>query len=234
MSSLKNKAVNLLPVLLTEAELICREPDGFLLTQVKCSVTASLNYVCRALLLLPLLLQLLLFCLGLIHCQGRKSEGNNMMFGTVFKWYLHIFKAVYARASRGSSDWSSCSCYHQKLPLLLLTQPHSSAGFTLRCNQHIHSSSSSSSSSPTTLAIASLLTCNCCVVSGMSLLSSTPPPWFPKVCPRCCSSRSSRRPRSSGCRWSSCCPFRSTQHLQQPQATADAGPSGGGEPAVQC
>lgn len=51
-----------------------------------------------------------------------------------------------------------------------------------------------------------------------------------QVCPRCCPSWSPRRSRSPRCRWSpSWGPSRPTQHLQQPQATADTGPSRGGE-----
>lgn len=58
--------------------------------------------------------------------------------------------------------------------------------------------------------------------------------FLPQVCPRCCPSRSPRRPRSPRCGWSPCWrTCSSTQHHQQPQATADTGPSRGGELDLQ-
>uniref|UniRef100_A0A674MNM1 Vesicle associated membrane protein 1b n=1 Tax=Takifugu rubripes TaxID=31033 RepID=A0A674MNM1_TAKRU len=49
------------------------------------------------------------------------------------------------------------------------------------------------------------------------------------VCPRFCPSWSPRCSRSSWCRWYQRWSSTPTQYLQQPQATADAGPGGRGE-----
>lgn len=68
------------------------------------------------------------------------------------------------------------------------------------------------------------------VIFQTSLLPSHLHIFLPQVCPRCCPSRSPRRSRSPRCGWSP--RWRtssSTQHHQQPQATADTGPSRGGE-----